>query len=61
MPLPELTWQITRGPWYDNNLATLELTSEGMHDVVVAGEVVGDRHDAPSCVGWPRSTSAPDR
>jgi hypothetical protein len=24
VPRPELEWRITHGPWYDNNLATLE-------------------------------------
>ncbi|HEU4810668.1 MAG TPA: alkaline phosphatase D family protein [Nocardioides sp.] len=41
-----LDWEMTAGPWYDNNLATLELDPDGMRMWWSAGEVV-DRQDRP--------------
>jgi hypothetical protein len=38
---PPVRWAITRGPWYDNNLAVLELAPEGMRMWWLAGELDG--------------------
>ena len=35
------------GPWYDNNLAILELRTSGLRMWWTAGEVVDGRHDRP--------------
>ena len=42
-----LDWAITEGPWYDNNLATLELQPGALRMWWTAGEVVEDRYDLP--------------
>lgn len=41
VPLEPVRWGVTQGPWYDNNLAILELGSSGMRLWWVAGEVDG--------------------
>jgi hypothetical protein len=42
VPAPPLTWRIDRGPWYDNNLAVLELRPEGGLALTwYAGDVTG--------------------
>jgi len=43
-----LTWELDRGPWYDNNLAVLEVRDGGrMHLRWVAGDVEGRPTDRP--------------
>jgi phosphodiesterase/alkaline phosphatase D-like protein len=46
VPHSPLSWRLTEGPWYDNNLAVLELRPSGMKLWWTAGEVV-DREDRP--------------
>ncbi len=46
VPQPPLEWELSRGPWYDNNLGILELASGGLRLWWTAGEVV-DRPDLP--------------
>ncbi|WP_457204079.1 alkaline phosphatase D family protein [Nocardioides sp. HB32] len=41
VPLEPLRWTVTQGPWYDNNLAVLELAPAGLRMWWVAGEVDG--------------------
>jgi hypothetical protein len=43
---PPFRWKRVRGPWFDNNLATLEVTAEGLEMWWARGEV-DDRHDRP--------------
>ena len=47
VPRPELTWEFLRGPWYDNNLATLEIQEDGLRMWWLTGEVVDGRQDRP--------------
>jgi hypothetical protein len=44
---PPLAWELTSGPWYDNNLAILELRPAGLSLWWVGGEVVDGQHDRP--------------
>jgi hypothetical protein len=46
VPRPPLAWEVTHGPWYDNNLAILELRPAGIRMWWDAGEVV-ERQDRP--------------
>jgi phosphodiesterase/alkaline phosphatase D-like protein len=41
VPLSPLRWAITQGPWYDNNLAVLELGPDGLRMWWLAGESDG--------------------
>lgn len=41
VPRSPLRWELTRGPWYDNNLAVLELQPEQLHLTWARGEVDG--------------------
>jgi hypothetical protein len=43
--LEPLRWAVTQGPWYDNNLAVLELDPAGMRMWWVAGERPGEEVD----------------
>jgi hypothetical protein len=47
VPPPPLAWAVTHGPWYDNNLAVLELKPAGVRMWWTAGEIVDGRHDKP--------------
>ena len=48
MPASPLTWAIDRGPWYDNNLAVLEIGEDsGLTFTWVAGDVEGRACDDP--------------
>ncbi|NYD41897.1 alkaline phosphatase D family protein [Nocardioides panaciterrulae] len=47
VPAPPLAWEVTHGPWYDNNLAVLELKPAGVRMWWTAGEVTEGRHDRP--------------
>ena len=40
-------WPMTEGPWFDNNLATLEVRGRGLVMRWDMGVVQGDRYDAP--------------
>jgi hypothetical protein len=44
---PPLDWELTSGPWYDNNLAILELRPAGLRMWWTGGEVVDGQHDRP--------------
>ena len=48
VPLEPIRWAVTQGPWYDNNLAVLELDPAGITMAWNAGEVVDGRHDRPA-------------
>lgn len=37
---PPFTWRTTHGPWFDNNLATVEVTDDGLEFRWEAGEIV---------------------
>jgi phosphodiesterase/alkaline phosphatase D-like protein len=48
VPDAPLRWRLVRGPWFDNNIATLEVTTEGRLRMWWAtGAVDGDAHDRP--------------
>jgi hypothetical protein len=47
VPSAPYRWDVTDGPWFDNNLATLEVRGRGLVMRWEAGEVHGDRYDAP--------------
>jgi hypothetical protein len=48
VPQSPLGWQVDRGPWYDNNLAVLEVRPEGgLVMRWVAGDVTGRAQDDP--------------
>jgi hypothetical protein len=51
VPEPPFRWQRLRGPWFDNNLATLEVTDDGLHMWWATGEVRDGRHDLPVLKG----------
>ena len=42
-----LDWRLLKGPWFDNNLATLEITRDGLRMWWAAGVVEDGRHDRP--------------
>jgi hypothetical protein len=50
VPEAPLRWKLVKGPWFDNNLATLEVTGRGLHMWWARGEVDGDQHDRPRLV-----------
>jgi hypothetical protein len=47
VPSAPYRWDVTDGPWFDNNLATLEVRGRGLVMRWEAGEIRGDRFDAP--------------
>jgi hypothetical protein len=48
VPASPLTWELDRGPWYDNNLAVLEVRdADRLHLRWVAGDVEGRPTDRP--------------
>ncbi len=47
VPRSPLTWKLTAGPWYDNNLATLEIRPEGLRMWWSRGEVVDGQQELP--------------
>ena len=49
---PPFRWKRLRGPWFDNNLATLEVTDRGLDMWWATGNVHDGRHDRPvlTCV-----------
>jgi hypothetical protein len=48
---PPFRWRRVRGPWFDNNLATLEVTDGGLHIWWATGEVRDGQHDRPVLKG----------
>ena len=46
VPPPELDWDITHGPWYDNNLATLETNGRRLAMRWEAGTTDGDDQES---------------
>ena len=50
VPRAPLDWRLLKGPWFDNNLATLEVTEAGLRMWWATGEVDGDAHDRPRLV-----------
>ena len=47
VPDAPLRWRLARGPWFDNNLATLEVTEPGLRIWWATGDVEGDDHAHP--------------
>ena len=47
VPDAELVWGLLRGPWFDNNLATLEIVDDGLRMWWATGRVVGGNHAEP--------------
>ncbi len=47
VPEAPLRWSLVRGPWFDNNLATLEVTEPGLRMWWATGRVDGDDHLHP--------------
>ncbi|WP_265444620.1 alkaline phosphatase D family protein [Flexivirga meconopsidis] len=47
VPNPPYDWSITHGPWFDNNLATLEVSGDSLLLTWDSGEVVGEEYDNP--------------
>jgi hypothetical protein len=45
VPPPELDWKLTHGPWYDNNLATLETHGRELKMRWEAGSTESDGHE----------------
>ena len=50
VPKAPMRWSLVRGPWFDNNLATLEVTADGLHLWWARGEVRDGDHDRPRLV-----------
>jgi hypothetical protein len=44
---PPFRWKRVKGPWFDNNLATAEVTDHGLDLWWATGTVVDDQHDRP--------------
>ncbi len=47
VPDPPFTWRSVRGPWFDNNLALLEVTERGLAMSWHTGVVVDGQHENP--------------
>ncbi|WP_346767722.1 alkaline phosphatase D family protein [Knoellia koreensis] len=47
VPDPAYRWSVTEGPWFDNNIAILEVRGEGLAVEWQKGEVVGELYDEP--------------
>lgn len=47
VPDSPLTWRYRRGPWFDNNVATLELRGRGLRMWWLSGVVVDGDHERP--------------
>jgi hypothetical protein len=50
VPASPLRWKLTHGPWFDNVLATLEVTDTGLRLWWAKGVVEDGRHDLPRVV-----------
>ncbi|UAL28658.1 alkaline phosphatase family protein [Nocardioides rotundus] len=51
VPQAPLTWKLIEGPWFDNNLATLEVTDDGLSMWWATGVVEQGDHALPRLVG----------
>ncbi len=47
VPPSPLHWRMTHGPWFENLLASLEVTPRGLRLTWSTGEVVDGDHDRP--------------
>jgi hypothetical protein len=47
VPNAPYQWPMTEGPWFDNNLATLQVRGRGLVMRWDLGEVKGDKYDEP--------------
>lgn len=47
VPDPPFRWRMLEGPWFDNNLATLEVTATGLRMWWAGGEVEHGDHEHP--------------
>jgi hypothetical protein len=47
VPEPPLTWDRVKGPWFDNNIAVLQVTDDGLLMRWWTGKVNGNREDRP--------------
>jgi hypothetical protein len=50
VPKAPVRWRLLKGPWFDNNLATLEVSPAGLHLWWARGEVHDGQHDRPAFV-----------
>ena len=50
VPTAPLRWGLMEGPWFDNNLATLEVKPDGLRMWWATGKVEGDVHHRPRLV-----------
>jgi hypothetical protein len=50
VPRAPLRWELVRGPWFDNNLATLEIVDGALRMWWAKGHVDGGAHDRPRLV-----------
>ena len=48
VPDPPFRWRRVKGPWFDNNLATLEVQAQGLEMWWATGTVRDHRHDRPT-------------
>ena len=48
VPDPRYPWKVTRGPWFDNNLAVVEVHGDALLFRWWTGEVEGDDHEHPT-------------
>ena len=47
VPGAPLRWKLLEGPWFDNNLATLEVTDDGLRMWWATGKVENGEHESP--------------
>ena len=50
VPNAPLKWKLVKGPWFDNNLATLEVTDHSLHMWWARGDVHDGDHEHPVLV-----------
>ncbi len=50
VPNLPVDWTMVKGPWFDNNLATLEVRGRGLHIWWATGVVDDDQHERPRLV-----------
>ncbi|MGI9085003.1 MAG: alkaline phosphatase D family protein, partial [Aeromicrobium sp.] len=50
VPTAPLRWSLMKGPWFDNNMATLEVTSDGLRMWWASGKVEDDVNHRPRLV-----------
>ena len=60
VPSSPLRWKLVGGPWFDNFLATLEVTESGLEMWWGKGMVEGDQHDRPQVVEVARFSTERD-